>query len=68
MSARAAEMAKIMMEQWPESESPESFVLRMFPNDTLADLEKAAAIFAELEETDSISEEWFGEGRGQSRS
>ncbi len=60
MSNRAAEMARIMMEaNWPEYERVESFALRHFAKDTLADLEKAIAIMGELERADNIAADWF---------
>lgn len=57
-------MAKIMMEEWPEGESAESFVLRRFANDKLSDLEKAVEIMSELEEADGCAIDWFKRGRG----
>jgi aminoglycoside phosphotransferase (APT) family kinase protein len=54
---RAAEMARIMMEEWPEGESAQSLALRLFFDDTFADLEQAIKIFAELEAADTASAE-----------
>lgn len=56
MTSRAAEMAKIMMEEWPESETVESFVLRRFPTDKISDLELAVEILDELEDADEAFE------------
>lgn len=56
-SQRSAEMARIMMEKWPEGESAEDFVLRRFSNDTLRDLEGALLIFEELENADVEAED-----------
>jgi hypothetical protein len=58
--SRAAEMARIMMEaEWPENQTAESFALRHFAKDSLADLEQAIKIMAELERADDIATEWF---------
>jgi len=57
MSSRAAEMARIMMEEWPEDESAVSFALRRFSKDTFGDLEQAIKIFGELEESDARFDE-----------
>lgn len=41
MNARAVEMAKIIVEEWPEGMSAELFALRRFKDDTIEDLEAA---------------------------
>ena len=50
-------MARIMIEEWPADESVESFVLRRFANDTMANFETAIAIFSEMEDADARFEE-----------
>ena len=57
--SRAAEMARIMMEEWPPDESAESFAKRKFAKDTLRDLEQAIKIMGELESADEIAADWF---------
>lgn len=57
--SRAAEMARIMMEEWPEGESAESFAQRRFAKDRLGDLKKAIEIMGELEAADEIAADWF---------
>lgn len=59
MSRRAAEMARIMMEEWPDGESAESFAKRRFGTDKISDLEQAIKIMGELEKADDVASEWF---------
>jgi hypothetical protein len=54
MTTRAAEMAKIIMEEWPEGESAESFARRRFANDKLSDLKRAVEIASELDIADNL--------------
>lgn len=55
MTARAAEMARIMMEEWSDDESAESFALRRFAKDRLSDLGHALKIMEELETADEAA-------------
>jgi hypothetical protein len=60
MSVRAAEMARILMEDWQSNEeSLESFVHRRFSDDQFADLLLALEIIGELKKVDGISEDWL---------
>lgn len=63
MSNRAAEMARIMMEEWPEDETVENFMLRRFPTDKVSDLELAVQILGELEDADDAFEKKAGPQR-----
>lgn len=60
MSIRAAEMARIMMEEWPDDEPAKSFAARRFAKDTLLDLKLAIEIMGELEKADNVADDWFG--------
>ena len=62
ITARSAEMARLIMEEWdPTSETSESFALRYFASDTLADLEHALAIITELDKADEICHTRLGD-------
>lgn len=56
-SIRAAEMVRIMVEEWPDDESAESFLSRMFAGDTFADLESAIELWDEICKADEAEEE-----------
>lgn len=64
VSARAAEMAKIMAEEMPEDADVIEFVVCRFGNDTFADFEAAVQIFEELQDADEIAKDWFTRGKG----
>jgi hypothetical protein len=60
MSVRAAEMARILREEWwGTNESAESFAMRRFSDDKITDLALAVKILSELDEADLMTEEWF---------
>lgn len=56
VSVRAAEMARIMMEEWNEGEEPVAFLRKHFGQDTMADVGLALKIAEELIKADRLEQ------------
>ena len=60
MTTRAAEMARIIKEEWDaEKESAEDFAMRRFKNDLFTNLDLAVKILSELDRADNMATDWF---------